>query len=390
MSTPPPQQPPSGGVPQPYPSPQAPRPVWAPPGITLRAPLNGLALASLLVGLLCFPPLGIVFGVVALVQIARKGERGRALAIVGLVVSVAMSGVFVLGVGQYARHFLERLGAARPLERVEGDLVGMDELRAGDCFNVPRGDLMAEDPFIHRIACDRVHDAEVSAVTTVGTGFDFFPGSSKIKQTAEAACWKAQDAYAMDTWALPGYADMYYFAPTRETWSSGDRGLLCVIGTSEREHRGSLRKDAGSLTSDQAALLEVLNGTDEVLGAAPDAGPEGRLPEYRRWAGEVDAALGAQERLLRGATARPGVGPAASARLREVEAARKEWQRASRAVTAPDFQKAWDAALGAVSVDAEKELRGAYGLSARVPDWLEGSSEDRGDGPGGGPSSESV
>ncbi|MFG2621154.1 DUF4190 domain-containing protein [Streptomyces sp. NPDC048507] len=398
-SPPPPQQPPAGGAPQPqpYPYPQAARPVWAPPGITPRPPLNGFALASPLVGLVCLPPLGIAFGIVALVQIGRRGGRGRALAITGLVVSAVMSVVLVLGVASQGRAFLERLGAARPLEQVEGELTGLDELRAGDCFNVRRGDLLAEDPFIYRTGCERVHDAEVSGVTTVGTGLEFFPGSSKVEQIAEAACWKVQDDYARDTWALPGYADMYYFAPSRATWSSGDRGLVCVIGTPEREHRGSLRKDAGALTSDQAALLEVLNGADEALGEAPEVRPGGPLPEYRRWAGEVDAALGAQERLLRDASARTDVGPAAAARLREVEAARKEWQRASRAATAADFRQACDAARGAMSVEAEKQLRGAYGLSTRVPEWLEGSSEgedgdeDGGGGsPGGGPSAESV
>ncbi|MEU8463702.1 septum formation family protein [Streptomyces sp. NPDC029003] len=386
MSSPPPQQPHR-------PCPQAAQPVWAPPGITLRPPLNGFALASPLVGLLCLPPLGIAFGIAALVQIGRRGERGRALAVLGLVVSAVMSVVLVLGVASQSRSFLERLGAARPLEQVEGEPTVMDGLRAGDCFNVPRGDLLAEDPFIYRIGCERVHDAEVSAVSALGSaGFppDPFPGASKVKEDAERACWKAQDAYAMDTWALPGYAEMYFFAPTREAWRSGDRSLVCVIGTSEREHRGSLRKDAGTLTPDQAALLKALNEADEVTGAAPDVRPGGPLPEYRRWAGEADAALGAQERLLRGTTARTDVGPAAAARLREVEAARKEWQRAFRAATTAEFEQARDAALGAVSVDVEKQLRGAYGLSTRVPEWLEGSSQGEGGSAGGGPSSESV
>lgn len=393
MSTPPPQQPapqqpPTGGGPYGYAYPQAPRPVWGPPGLTLRPPLNGLALASLLVGLLCLPPLGIVFGVVALVQIARKGERGRALAVVGLVVSVAMSAVLVLSVGHYGRPFLERLGAAQRQERPDGQLAAMDELRSGDCFNVPRGDLLAEVHFIYRVGCDQVHDAEVTATSILAPSAA--PGASKAKEAAENTCWKAQDAYAMDTWGLPEYAEMYYFAPTRETWRDGDRTLLCLIGTADGEHRGSLRKDAGMLTSDQVALLKALNETDEALGAGPEGRPAEHLSEYETWAREVDVALGGQERMLRGVTSRPGVGPAAAARLKEVEAARKEWQRAARAATAVEFQRAWDAALDATSTDAEKALRGAYGLSTRVPSWLEGGPNGPVGGPGGGPSSESV
>ncbi|GAA3276037.1 DUF4190 domain-containing protein [Streptomyces lavendulae] len=369
MSTPPPYRPPMGQGP-------------------FRPALNGFALASLLVGLLCLPPLGIVFGVVALVQIARKGERGRALAVVGLVVSVAMTAVLVLGAGRYGGTVLGRLGPAREPVRVEGELTGIDELRAGDCFNVPGGDLLEEDPFIHRIDCGRVHDAEVTSTSPLAlTGS---PGTTQLKEAAAQACWKAQDAYAMDTWALPPYAEMFYFAPTGETWRDGDHGLLCVIGTPDREHRGSLRKDSGTLTADQVALLGVLNGTDQVLGDGPRRELGVALAEYRSWAREVDGALGAEAGLLRGVVSRPGVGPAAQALLKEVEAARGQWQRAARAGKAEEFRRAWDAALGATTIDTEKALRGAYGLSTRVPDWLEEFPGDSDGGSGSGSRSESV
>ncbi|MCX5376103.1 DUF4190 domain-containing protein [Streptomyces sp. NBC_00091] len=386
MSTPPPQQPPVGpGHSWPPPSPP---PVWGPPAYRHPPALNGLALASLLVGLLCFPPLGIVFGIVALVQIARKGERGRALAIVGLVVSVVMSAVLVAGAARFAGSFLGRLGEARELEHVEGQLTGMDELRPGDCFNVPGGDLLDESRFTYRVGCDQAHDAEVTSTTVLGPGG--FPSRGKLKETATDTCWKAQDAYAMDTWALPSYAEMFYFAPSAESWQGGDRRLLCLIGTSTEEHRGSLRKDAGMLTPDQVTLLSALNAVDQALGRAPDAELDEELAQYRTWAREVDEVLAGEERTLQGAVSRPGTGPAAAAQLKEVAAARKEWQRASRVTRPADFQQAWDAALGLLSVDTEKALRGAYGLSTRVPEWLEGGPEGPGAGSGRGPSSESV
>ncbi|MFB0631019.1 DUF4190 domain-containing protein [Streptomyces sp. AB3(2024)] len=369
MSTPPPHQPPVGQGP-------------------FRPALNGFALASLLVGLLCLPPLGIVFGVVALVQIARKGERGRALAVVGLVVSVAMTAVLVLGAGRYGGTVLGRLGPAWEPARVEGELTAIDELRAGDCFNVPGGDLFDEDPLIHRIGCERVHDAEVTSTAPLAlTGS---PGTTRIEEEAAQACWTAQDAYAMDTWALPPYAEMFYFAPTSETWRDGDHRLVCVIGTSGRDHRGSLRKDSGMLTVDQVALLRVLNESDRVLGDNPRRELGVALAEYRSWAREVDGALGAEAGLLRGVESRPGVGPAARALLKEVEAARVQWQRAARAGKTEEFQRAWDAALGATTIDTEKALRGTYGLSTRVPEWLEEFPRDSDEGSGSGSWSESA
>ncbi|MFH7598389.1 DUF4190 domain-containing protein [Streptomyces racemochromogenes] len=380
MSTPPPQPPRPAGPGPSWPPPQ--QPGWGPPPGPAGPPaLNGFALASLLVGLLCFPPLGVVFGLVALVQIRRRRERGRALAVVGLAVSLTTSAVLLYGVAGYARPFLERLASRPEPERVEGQLTDMGLLRAGDCFNVPGGDLLDETPFTYRTDCAQVHDAEVTSATTLGPGP--FPGASKLKDTATEACWKAQDAYAMDTWALPDYAEMYYFAPTREAWRAGDRRLTCVIGTSGQEHKGSLRKDAGMLTADQVSLLTALNGADGALGRAPERELDEALPEYRAWAREVDGALAAEERMLGEAVA---AHPEAGARLKELAVARGAWQRAARAVRPADFERAREEAEGALTTGTEKALRGAYGLATRVPEWLEESPS----GPGRGPSSDAA
>jgi len=60
------------------------------------APYNGLAIAALVLGILCFlPAIGLVFGLIALAQIKRRGERGRGLAIGGMVMSTI--GLALLG-----------------------------------------------------------------------------------------------------------------------------------------------------------------------------------------------------------------------------------------------------------------------------------------------------
>lgn len=371
-----------------------PPPHWPapPPQQAYREPaLDGFALASLLVGLLCLPPLGVVFGIVALVQIARKGERGRALAITGLVVSLVMTAAAGFAADRVAERLFDRLDTLQQFEGVEGELTATDDMRAGDCFNVPRGDLLDESPLIYRIACTEVHEGEV----TSSTRFDdtVFPGGPELRKTATDVCWKAQDAYAMDSWALPPYAEMFYFAPSRQAWSGGDRRLLCVIGTAEREHRGSLRKDAGTLKPEQVAFLRVMNEADLALGGGPEEELDEALPQYREWAREVDRALAAEAGLLDGVEARPELAGPARAQLKEVEAARAAWQRAAKATKPAEFQDAWDAASGALSVDTEKTLRGAYGLSTRVPDWRagqQGDSEGDADGGSDGSSSASV
>ncbi|MFI8259494.1 DUF4190 domain-containing protein [Streptomyces sp. NPDC085665] len=346
--------------------------------------LNGFALASLLVGLVCLPPLGVVFAVVALVQIARKGERGKGLAITGLVVSLAMTLALVLVADRVGERLFERLDTVEQYEDVEGELTAMDEMRRGDCFNVPGGDLLAERPFIYKTACTGPHEGEVTSSTRLAGGA--FPGTPELRRTAVDACWKAQDAYAMDTWALPPYAEMFYFVPTHESWGGGDRRLLCVIGTAEQEHRGSLRRDATMLTPEQVAFLRVMNGADLALGGQPEEELDEALPRYREWAAAVDRALGVEAGLLDGVRERPELAGPAGAQLKAVEAARAGWQRAARATKPAEFQTAWDEASAAESVETERVLRGAYGLSMTVPEWLAGES----DGSDGDPEDSAV
>ncbi|MEU3774787.1 DUF4190 domain-containing protein [Streptomyces sp. NPDC032472] len=358
-----------------------PPPHWPPPPDRQaygEPPLNGFALASLLVGLVCMPPLGIVFGIVALVQIARKGERGRPLAIAGLAVSLVTSLLLVLAVDRAAGSLFDRLDALSPYESVAGELTDIEDMRAGDCFNVPGGDLLDEDPLLYRIACTEVHEGEVTASTRLDRA-GALPGGEELKKAATDACWRAQDAYAMDTWALPGYAEMFWFAPARDSWGGGARRLLCVIGTAEREHRGSLRRDAGMLKPEQVAFLRAMNEVDLALGQWPEEELDEALPAYREWARAVDRALDAEVRVLQEAADRPELAGPARAQLDEVEAARRDWQKAGEAVRPADFQDAWDRAAAALRVDTEKALRGAYGLATTVPEWL--ADQPRGAGP---------
>lgn len=363
--------------------------VWGSPVTPLPPALNGFAAASLPVGLLCLPPLGVVFAVVALVQISRKGDRGRALAVVGLVVSLAMSATLVYAMGRYADPFLQRLGSAPTSRQVEGRLTDLDQLRSGDCFNVPGGDLLAERAPVYATKCADAHHAEVTFVEILDDGV--FPGVERLKREATDTCWKWQDEFAMDSWALPDDADMYYFAPSVDAWHVGDRRLVCAIGTPTGGHRGTLRNDEGNLRPDQVTFLRAMNGVDQAVGREPEADVAGVPAEYRTWAREVEAALGAEARMLEAAsTASAQTAAPAAARLKEVEAARKEWRRAEQASTRDQFEQARDRALGAVTVATQKALRGAYGLSTDVPDWLRPAPGDAGGGPGKGPSSERV
>ncbi|MFI5616482.1 septum formation family protein [Streptomyces sp. NPDC051567] len=400
MSTPPPSPPtpptgpgpgfgPGPGTGHSWPPP-SPLPVWGPPPAARQPSLNGFALASVLVGLLCFPPLGIVFAVVALVQTAGGRQRGRALAVVGLVVSVVMSGVLALTADRFSAAVRDRLAPAAEIPDVPGELTDIDGLRAGDCFNVPGGDLMTDRPRTYRVDCAQEHHGEITLSEVLDDG-GVMPGSNLAEREAESSCWKAQDAYAMDTWALPESVEMYYFAPSRESWREGDRRLLCVIGTTAEEQKGSLHQEAGALTPGQAAFLRAANAVEQVIGArSPMADVADTLSEHQAWAREAQAALAYEAEVLGEARSGPGMEKPVRARLKEIETARLAWQRASQARTATEFDVQWGRALRAMSVETEKALRGAYGLSTQVPWWAEEGAAGPEGGWGGGPPSQQV
>lgn len=103
------------------------------------APVNGLAISSLVLGALCFlPGAGLVLGLVALRQIRRRGERGTGLAVGGAVLS---------GVGLALWALMLGTGAASDMwqgfkEGARGGAAGSPAV--AECFDAPGGSLGGE------------------------------------------------------------------------------------------------------------------------------------------------------------------------------------------------------------------------------------------------------
>jgi hypothetical protein len=76
----------------------APPSVGSPPPTGAFRETNGLAIASLILGILAIVPVAIVLGIVALVQIGRRGDDGRGLAIAGIAISCAWVVIAVVAI----------------------------------------------------------------------------------------------------------------------------------------------------------------------------------------------------------------------------------------------------------------------------------------------------
>jgi Septum formation len=100
--------------------------------------------------------------------------------------------------------------------------VSADDLKVGDCFNVPNGTSIQT---VEKLPCNESHGAEVVHVGEY-TG-DTYPISLSLDSYIEETCIPAFNAYTgLDINATPDLS-MGYFYPTRDGWDSGDRTITC-------------------------------------------------------------------------------------------------------------------------------------------------------------------
>ncbi|MFJ5729461.1 DUF4190 domain-containing protein [Streptomyces paradoxus] len=369
MSIPPPPE-------SPYGRPSANRPQaygpYGPAGRPYGTPVsvNALAVAALVLGVLCFlPAAGLVLGLIALWQIRRSGQSGRGLAIAGSVLSSAgiVLWALVLSTGAASEVWEGFKDGARGNEILS--------LAKGDCFDAPGG--LDGDTFdVDHVPCEGRHDGEVFAVVTLPGGA--FPGDAKITALADEQCYALQDQYAMDTWAMPADVDVYYLLPSRESWRFGDRAITCLFGNAEAGIKltGSLRGDPTTLGTDQVVFLSTANALDTALYEEPEKTPDDDLTAHRAWAARVNDVLGEQIEALRGRPWPAGARKPVAGLVEDLEDAREEWRKASTAGDAGTYYTHYDKAYGFVDGPATVTARKALGLAATPPGPGEDESRD--------------
>ncbi|WUO29531.1 DUF4190 domain-containing protein [Streptomyces sp. NBC_00286] len=339
------------------------------------ASLNGFAIAALVLGILCFLPLiGLILGLIALVQIKKKGERGKGMAIAGVILSSLGTAflVFAFASGGAAKFWEGFKEGAR-----EGATFSVDK---GECFDTPGGSLEGMAYDVEKVPCAGKHDGEVFANFQMDDGD--YPGDAAINQAADDKCYTLQHAYAMDSWAVPENIAIYYFTPTRQSWDLGDREISCLFGNTDASAglTGSLRNDETTLDADQLAYLKADQIHNEAMESAPaEAYPEDDLPGHKQWATRVSGALTEQVDMLRAhdwdAEAQ---GPVATL-VKDLDTARKEWQQAAKATDPDTFYEHYE--KGATLTDPQQAVtaRKALGLATDPPRYYE-DGEDAGGG----------
>ncbi|MFI8911954.1 DUF4190 domain-containing protein [Streptomyces sp. NPDC053513] len=329
-----------------------------------RRSTNGLAIGSLVSGIVCcLPPLGLVLGLVALPQIRKKEQAGKGLAIAGIVLSAVSSLLVVVGFASGG------FSAAW-----NGFQKGVDEasrsrspyaLRTGQCFtDASKGEEYATD--VKAVDCARPHDGEVTGDFKV-TGFDKWPGDETIDKLAETRCEAINSAYAMDTWKVPEDVWTYSYQPTSRSWRFGDRAVTCVLASEKKRFSGSVRSDSLTLNADQMSFLMAVNPIEKAVYEEPEDDPDEDFASNREWAGEVLKAIDAARAGLKGRPW-PGTSEAEVAALgKELDTASKRWGELATAADADAYWEAYDAAWDVLPEDLGADARTALGLTGTPP-----------------------
>ncbi|MGW7421277.1 DUF4190 domain-containing protein [Streptomyces sp. NPDC054813] len=345
------------------------------------APVNGLAIASLVLGLLCcLPGVGLVLGLVALSQIRKRGERGQAMAVVGSVFSGIGLALWVLllatgGAGDFWEGVKEGASDSSSLS-----------LSTGDCFDTPdgtlTGDLVTD---VTHVTCDDAHDGEVFATYDL-KGADY-PGDDSVGDSADHRCYGLEDTYAFDLWAVPDDVAVYYFTPSEDSWAAGDRSVVCAFGgaTEGDELTDSYHQDADSYAPEQVAYLKSAHVLNAALDTAPDTEYiEDDLPGNRAWAGRVATALGKESALLRSYEWTADTRKPVLALAADLDKARTEWAKAAKASDVDSFYAHYDKGYKLIDPHRTVTVRDALGLTTVPPAYDDGDGGSGGGGSGSG------
>jgi hypothetical protein len=183
---------------------------------------SGWAITSFVLGVLAVIPLSVIFGFVALQRIRRLGQRGRGLAIAGLILSVVWAGVFVL-VGVTNSGSATRQSSTGKITH-RGDL-GVFALSVGDCFDNPTNTQDIES--VTAIPCTQAHDSQVFAKFDLSGSDSDYPTQQAMTQQADSGC-NARTG-SIDKTKTTAAMDIRVLFPEQDAWADGQRTVSCLI-----------------------------------------------------------------------------------------------------------------------------------------------------------------
>ena len=232
--------PPAYGPPPPY-DPQAPYAAPPPFGSATPPPAtgtNGFAIAGFVLSLPGIVPLAVIFSIIGLVKARAAHQKGKGLAIAGLVISAVWVLVAVLGVAAFLSGRADRDASGAIVKPGTVDVLS---LRVGDCVQLPTASTF-DTTKLPAVPCSQLHDGEVYVVGLLGlTGS--YPGEAAVTKAAQEVCGAAFEQFVGISYDQSSI-DVTYLFPRQREWQLGDRGVTCILTPRTGQVTGTLKGSA--------------------------------------------------------------------------------------------------------------------------------------------------
>jgi hypothetical protein len=197
---------------------------------------NGFAIASLVSGIFAGAcGLSVVFGLIALNRIKKTGQRGRGMAIAGIVLTAVWVVAAVIGAATSGKtsDTASAQGGSSSSETASSHSESVMTLHEGDCLNnIEDGKNNIEDGkrvgSVKVIPCSQPHDSEVIATFELPRGE--FPGEPAVAKQAEDRCSTMINHALANSPMLDQLSVSYLYPSTKRDWK-GDRGVTCMVST---------------------------------------------------------------------------------------------------------------------------------------------------------------
>ena len=198
------------------------------------APLDGVAVASVVAGALGTGPVALALGVVGLRRTTRAWRRSPQIATTGIVLgSIGTLAWVVVGIVAAMGGFGGSGGSAVPGDVAQPRAVHSSLVATGNCVEfLPPQQEVGE---VGLVPCSTPHVAQVVSTDELGTDATY-PGPEAALEAAVAACESEISELGLDG---PG-RQAWAFVPTPTGWDGGERTTACLVRSSGALFEGSL------------------------------------------------------------------------------------------------------------------------------------------------------
>jgi hypothetical protein len=183
--------------------------------------------------------LSLLFGVLALKQIKKRGQQGKGMAVAGL----ALSGIWTLALASLTVFLLIFFRPPPTSEAAEfhNSIVPEVSFDIGDCVDDEIAD-NGEWVVTPDMLCSGAHSGEVIGAYEATPRDGRYPGERNLSDEAEQRCRELAAGYLDDKYLDDERLEYSYAYPTAPTWHDGDRRVVCIVLLPEKIKGSMARK----------------------------------------------------------------------------------------------------------------------------------------------------